>query len=171
MLLQWCLCGLVLLATTAAVPDATGLSGQSLPWIPTTTEYTQSSRGLSVHGMSEHQRFPREGGVCTGALLKGIGHCGVAVEAYFSPRKWCNDELREDNRKTVCEARGGKRKAVGNPLSLAGLPALQQCPHSTQGTAHPCPLGCSVTQSYPLLWVTAPALHKGHRCTLERTAG
>lgn len=62
-----------------------------------------------------------------------------------------------DYGKTVCEAHGRKRKAVGKPLSLVGVTALQQRHHSTQCAGQPRTLGCSVTRSYPLLWVTASA--------------
>lgn len=92
----------------------------------------------------------------------------MAVKAYFSPEKCCSDELQEDNRGTVCEVH--RRKALGKPLSLVGVPALQQCHQSTQGTNHPHPSGCSVTQSHPLLWVTASAspqrreMHIGEEC-------
>lgn len=80
------------------------------------------------------------------------------MKACFSPGKWCNDELCEDNRKTVCEAQGRKRKVVGKPLSLGGVPV------SPQHTGHrpPNPLGHPELSPAPVTAAAPPQRREMH---------
>lgn len=140
-LLQWCLCGLVLLATTAGVPDATGLS-VSLPWISTTPE------------------FP--GPECTWDCLNNKGFPKKMECTLSSAKKDLAIVERQENgammnyRKTAGRQYArhvGEREKLWESYcrSLVGVPAVQQCHHSTQGTGHTRPLGMGYPESSPAL--------------------